>query len=79
MPRNIAIGVTGASGSIYALRTIAALLEEGCRLEVVISDYGRRLLMDEAGEDMKVDRLLERLTARYGLGVSARLAGPAQQ
>jgi 4-hydroxy-3-polyprenylbenzoate decarboxylase len=69
-PRTIAVGVTGASGSIYALRTIAALLEAGCHLEVVFSDYGRRLLIDEVGEDMKIDRLLERLAGRYGDGVS---------
>jgi 4-hydroxy-3-polyprenylbenzoate decarboxylase len=68
-PRTIAVGVTGASGSIYALRTIAALLEKGCRLEVVFSEYGRRLLMDEMGEDVKFGRLVERLTARYGAGV----------
>jgi 4-hydroxy-3-polyprenylbenzoate decarboxylase len=69
-PRTIAVGVTGASGSIYALRTIAALLEAGSRLEVVFSDYGRRLLMDEVGEGVKVDRLMEGLTTRYGAGVS---------
>jgi 4-hydroxy-3-polyprenylbenzoate decarboxylase len=69
-PRTIAVGVTGASGSIYALRTIAALLEAGCELEVVFSDYGRRVLMDESGEDGRVDRLMERLAARYGANVS---------
>jgi 4-hydroxy-3-polyprenylbenzoate decarboxylase len=69
-PRTIAVGVTGASGSIYALRTIAALLEARSRLEVVFSDYGRRLLMDEVGEGVKVDRLMEGLTTRYGAGVS---------
>ena len=41
--RRIAVGVTGASGAIYAVRTIAALLEVGCHLEIVFSDYGRRL------------------------------------
>jgi 4-hydroxy-3-polyprenylbenzoate decarboxylase len=65
-PRTIGVGVTGASGSIYALRTIAALLETGAHLEIVFSDYGRRLFMDELGEDAKVDRLLDRLVARYG-------------
>jgi len=68
--RTVAIGVTGASGSIYALRTIAALLELGCHLEIVFSDYGRRLLMDELGEDGKIDRLLERMVARYGQTVT---------
>jgi 4-hydroxy-3-polyprenylbenzoate decarboxylase len=62
----IAIGVTGASGAIYAVRTIAALLEQGCHLEIVFSDYGRRLLMDEVGTDAKVERLPELLEAKYG-------------
>jgi 3-polyprenyl-4-hydroxybenzoate decarboxylase len=47
--RRIAVGVTGASGAIYAARTIAALLEQGCHLELVFSDYGKRLLLDELG------------------------------
>ena len=64
--RRIAIGVTGASGVIYAARTIAALCEAGCDLEVVFSDYGRRLLMDELGPDAKVERLMDLLAARYG-------------
>jgi 4-hydroxy-3-polyprenylbenzoate decarboxylase len=67
--RTIAVGVTGASGSIYAVRTIAALLEEGCNLEIVFSDYGRRLLIDELGPDAKVDRLIDLLVSRYGEGV----------
>ncbi len=64
--RTIGVGVTGASGSIYALRTIAGLLETGAHLEIVFSDYGRRLFMDELGEDAKVDRLMDRLVDRYG-------------
>jgi 4-hydroxy-3-polyprenylbenzoate decarboxylase len=67
--RSIGVGVTGASGSIYALRTIAGLLENGAHLEIVFSDYGRRLFMDELGEDARVDRLMDRLVARYGDGV----------
>jgi flavin prenyltransferase len=41
-PRSVAIAmaITGASGAIYATRTMAALLEQGCHLELVISDYG---------------------------------------
>ena len=64
-----ALGVTGASGAIYALRTMAALLERGCRLEIVFSEFGRRLLADEIGADAKVDRLQDLLVARYGEGV----------
>ena len=65
----LALGVTGASGVIYALRTMAALLERGCRLEIVVSEFGRRLLADELGADAKIDRLQELLVARYGEGV----------
>jgi 4-hydroxy-3-polyprenylbenzoate decarboxylase len=69
MTPSIAVGVTGASGAIYAVRTIAALLEAGCRLEIVFSDYGKRLLMDELGPDAKVEHLQTLLEARYGEGV----------
>ncbi len=67
--RSIAVGVTGASGAIYAVRTIAALLEAGCRLEIVVSEYGRRLLVDELGPDAKVERLGDLLAERYGEGI----------
>ena len=66
--RTIAVGVTGASGALYAIRTIGALLEAGCHLELVFSDYGRRLLADELGPSAKVDRLAELLQERYGDG-----------
>ena len=69
MKPSIAVGVTGASGAIYAVRTIAALMEIGCHLEIVFSDYGKRLLMDELGTDAKVDRLQDLLEARYGAAV----------
>ena len=68
--RRLAVGVTGASGVIYALRTIAALLEQGCHLEIVFSDYGRRLLQDEIGPDARVDRLADLLQGRYGPAVT---------
>jgi 4-hydroxy-3-polyprenylbenzoate decarboxylase len=48
---------------------MAALLERGCHLELVISDYGRRLLRDELGDRASVDRLSEYLVAKYGSGV----------
>lgn len=69
--KHIALGITGASGAIYAVRTMAALLELGCHLEIVISDYGRRLLLEEVGADAKPDRLAAFLADRYGDGVRA--------
>jgi 4-hydroxy-3-polyprenylbenzoate decarboxylase len=70
-PTRIAIGITGASGAIYAARTMAALLSRGCHLEVVASDYGRRLLAEELGPEARVDRLKDWLAARYGPEVDA--------
>ena len=67
----IAIAVTGASGAIYATRTVAALLERGVHVELIVSDYGRRLLRDELGEQASVDRLMPFLIEKYGAGVSA--------
>jgi 4-hydroxy-3-polyprenylbenzoate decarboxylase len=67
----IVIGITGASGAIYAVRTLAALLEQGTRLEIVASDFGRRLLRDELGDEAGIDRLGEFLESRYGAGVKA--------
>jgi flavin prenyltransferase len=62
----IAIAITGASGAIYATRTLAALLSRGVHVELVISDYGRRLLRDELGEKASVERLVPFLAAKYG-------------
>ncbi|MEO8258330.1 MAG: UbiX family flavin prenyltransferase [Acidobacteriota bacterium] len=67
----VAIAITGASGAIYATRTLAALLARGVHVEVVISDYGRRLLRDELGDEATVENLMPYLTARYGDGVGA--------
>jgi 4-hydroxy-3-polyprenylbenzoate decarboxylase len=67
--RSIALAITGASGAIYATRTMAALLERGCHLELVVSDYGRRLLRDELGDAASIDRLTEFLVSTYGESV----------
>jgi 4-hydroxy-3-polyprenylbenzoate decarboxylase len=69
--RTFAVGVTGASGALYATRTIAALLERGCHLELVFTDFGRRLLRDELGDAASVDALADFLAARYGEGTRA--------
>ena len=67
--RSVAVGITGASGAIYAVRTVAALLAHGARVELVVSDFGRRLLRDELGPGAAVDRLPDYLAATYGDGV----------
>jgi 4-hydroxy-3-polyprenylbenzoate decarboxylase len=67
----VAIAVTGASGAVYATRTIAALLERRVHVELIVSDYGRRLLRDELGERASIDRLMPFLIEKYGDGVNA--------
>jgi polyprenyl P-hydroxybenzoate/phenylacrylic acid decarboxylase-like protein len=67
--RSVILAITGASGAVYATRTMAALLERGCHVELIVSDYGRRLLRDELGDAAAIDRLAGFLRSRYGDGV----------
>ncbi|MBI3490743.1 MAG: hypothetical protein HY047_02960, partial [Acidobacteria bacterium] len=55
---SIAFAITGASGAVYATRTLAALLARGAHVELIVSDYGRRLLHDEIGDEASVERLI---------------------
>ena len=63
------VAITGASGALYAVRTVAALLQQGCELDLVVSDYGRRLLIDELGKEAALDRLMPYLEQKYGAGI----------
>ena len=69
-PGSIALAVTGASGALYAVRTLAELLSRGRHVELVVSDYGRRLLRDELGDEAAVERLMPYLSAKYGSQVN---------
>jgi flavin prenyltransferase len=68
--KTIAVAITGASGALYAVRTLAALLSAGVAVELVVTDYGRRLLRDELGEAATLDQLVPFLSARYGADVA---------
>jgi flavin prenyltransferase len=68
---SVAIAITGASGALYATRTLAALLERGVHIELIVSDYGRRLLRDELGDAATVDQIVPFLAGKYGPRVSA--------
>ncbi len=70
-PAPVIIAITGASGAIYAVRTIAALLAAKADVELIVSDYGRRLLRDELGEAASPDRLVPYLAAKYGIDAGA--------
>lgn len=69
--RRIALAITGASGALYAVRTLAALLERGCEVELVVSDFGRRLLRDELGPEATIEEIVPYLSSRYGPGTKA--------
>jgi 4-hydroxy-3-polyprenylbenzoate decarboxylase len=43
------LGITGASGAVYATRLLDQLLTKGHEVHLVVSDYGKRLLADEMG------------------------------
>jgi 4-hydroxy-3-polyprenylbenzoate decarboxylase len=69
--RSVAVAITGASGALYAARTLAALLTQSVHVELVVSDYGRRLLRDELGEEATLENLRPYLSAKYGRGIEA--------
>lgn len=46
--RKFVLGISGASGAAYALRLLEVLLAQGHEVHLVVSEYGQRLLFDEA-------------------------------
>jgi 4-hydroxy-3-polyprenylbenzoate decarboxylase len=61
----LVVGVTGASGALYAVRFLKACLEGGVTVELVVSDYGQRLLIEECGLNLKVDDLPAWIAGRW--------------
>ncbi len=49
--KRIVIGIGGASGALYALRTVRLLIQSGVDVHLVISALGQRLLHDELNID----------------------------
>lgn len=47
--KRIVVGVTGASGALYAKRLIQCLCEADVEVHLIVSQYGRRLFADELG------------------------------
>lgn len=47
--RRIVVGVSGASGAVYARRVIQLLAAAGVEIHLVVSPLGQRLLHDELG------------------------------
>ena len=62
----VTVGITGASGAIYALRTVRALMICGFQIDLIVSEFGWMLLRDEGGFEGKKKDLPEFLVRCYG-------------
>ena len=49
MSHRIVVGITGASGAVYARRVMTLLARSGVEIHLTVSTLGRRLLFDELG------------------------------
>jgi len=67
----VAFAITGASGALYAVKTLAELMARGVHVELVVSDFGRRLLRDELGDEATLEKLVSYLSSKYGDRVNA--------
>ena len=47
--RRVIVGITGASGALYAKRVLELLAEQDCEIHLLVTTWGRRLLFDELG------------------------------
>ena len=48
-PQRIVVGITGASGAVYAARLVQLLVAAEVETHLVVSPLGQRLLQDELG------------------------------
>lgn len=68
MADRITVAVTGASGAIYALRTLRALMMTELQVDLVVSETGWMLLRDEGGFEGKRGDFVAFLHEQYGDG-----------
>lgn len=59
----IVVGITGASGSIYAVKLVKQLLKRGYFVHLVCTDTARKVLNYETGLDLET--WVEKLKAKY--------------
>lgn len=59
-PKQIVVGITGASGAAYARRLVECLCQAGVDVHLIVTPYGRRLLREELD--------IEKITAEALLG-----------
>jgi flavin prenyltransferase len=63
-PKRLILGISGASGAIYAERTLVALAESPHQVEIVPSKIGVEIFRQECAKPL--DRLVEELNAQGG-------------
>ncbi|MDP4089855.1 MAG: flavin prenyltransferase UbiX [Bacillota bacterium] len=61
--KKIVVGITGASGSIYAKRLIEELLEKGIYVDIICTDNGKKVMKYETSID--IDVWVDKLKAKY--------------
>lgn len=69
--KQIVVGITGASGTLYAGRLLRALLIGGHQVHLVLSKYGRYLLVEELGFRPAEESLRAFITRCYGEATQA--------
>lgn len=50
MSKKVTVGVTGASGSVYARRLLSALIRAGTDIHLIVSPFGRAIASSELGD-----------------------------
>ncbi len=53
---NVIVAVTGASGSLYAMRTIRALLLQNVHVHLIFSDYAKVVINEEYPADLNFSK-----------------------
>src|SRR5690349_6459885 len=86
MSKRIIVGITGASGAIYAQRLVTLLCAAEVEVHLVVSPLGQRLLHDELGmEGLDLARLAggpaeaQRITVHNYRDVGAPIASGSFQ
>ena len=64
--KRVIVAVTGASGALYATRLLRALLRGGHSVDLILSKYGRYLLVEEMGLRPEEETIAEFLQRLYG-------------
>ncbi len=74
--KRIVVGVTGASGAVYARRLIACLVEADVEVHLVVSAWGKRLILDELGiSTISAETLIGHWTERLVIHPHADVGG----